>query len=155
MAWPNFLLIGAMRSGTSALYKLLGQHPQIYMSPVKEPNFFVHERGSPYIEGSAAITEATAYERLFAKVRNERAVGEGSQSYLYYSSAAQAIELRLPAARLLCILRNPVDRAYSHFLFHRAAGRESIKSFADALAAEPERIRRGIEFGHYVARGFY
>lgn len=155
---PNCLIIGAMRSGTTALYTLLGQHPDIYMSPYKEPNFFAVDeitRGK-ILEGSVSIEDRSEYEGLFEGATSQARVGEASHSYLYYSDrVAPRLAEALPGVKLICILRDPAKRAFSHYLFHVQSDREDIPSFREALAAEDDRIRRGLHFGHYTNRGFY
>ena len=89
MIMPNFLIIGAAKSGTTALYHYLKQHPQIYMSPVKEPRFFAYEGeqlafcgpGDQRIKDSS-ITDIDTYQLLFRDVLNETAIGEASPVYL-------------------------------------------------------------------------
>src|SRR5215210_2367197 len=102
MTMPNFLIIGAMKSGTTALYYNLEQHPQIYMSPVKEPNFFCS--GGQESWESESITRKKAYQNLFKGVSAEKAIGEASHCYLYEPQAVVRIQEHLPDAKLLAIL---------------------------------------------------
>lgn len=157
MPMPNFLLIGAMRSGTTALYTFLGQHPEIFMSPLKEPNYFAFlgTDAPDLVEGSSSITATDDYLGLFSGVSGERRVGEASHSYLYYPGSAQRIANDLRDVRIVCILRDPAARAFSHFMFHVRNGREEATDFAAALATEGDRIRDHQHFGHYQNRGFY
>jgi hypothetical protein len=128
MTLPNFLIIGAARSGTTALHRYLHQHPQIYMSPVKEPNFFAvvgSETGvAPPKEGMARrltrrpltvvrISDLDSYRALFQPVIDEVAIGEASPHYLITPGTPERIRHYVPDAKLIAILRNPVDRAYS------------------------------------------
>jgi hypothetical protein len=140
MTMPNFLIIGAARSGTTALYRYLKQHPQIYMSAVKEPSFFAvpeQEPGAiPSTDEKAGrlarrplevvrITDPEVYSALFREVGGEVAIGEASASYLITPTAPERIKHYLPEVRLIAILRNPVDRAYSaHSLRWLYAGQE-------------------------------
>jgi hypothetical protein len=158
MPYPNFLIIGAMKSGTTALYYFLKQHPQIFVSSVKEPNFFalVDNHKSVFLEGEETnIVDLESYLALFESVKNEIAIGEASHSYLYYPTAAENIRDYIPDIKLICVLRDPVERAYSHFLFHLRNGHEPTKIFSQAIEQEERRIRDNIQFGHYVHRGFY
>src|SRR5215210_3583710 len=98
MTLPNFLVIGAMKSGTTALYYYLEQHPQIYMSPVKEPNFFCFE-GREDLDGKS-ITRIGPYRDLFRHVSSEKAIGEASHCYLYEPKAAARIKYYVPNAKL-------------------------------------------------------
>jgi len=122
---PNFLIIGAMRSGTTFLARCLASHPDIFVASGKELHFFdVHfEKGPEW------------YQRKFSQVRNERAIGEATQSYMYLDSVVPRMVTLLPNARLIAILRNPVDRAYSHYWFHRALGIEK-QEFLEAIAED-------------------
>jgi hypothetical protein len=160
---PNFLIIGAAKSGTTALYHYLKQHPQIYMSPVKEPRFFAFAGeklafcgpGDQRINDSS-ITDSELYRMLFAGVSSETAIGEASPVYLCSPKAAERIKHYIPEAKLIAILRNPVDRAYSHFMHHIRDGYEPITDFAQALAEEEKRINANWEFTwHYKQCGFY
>ena len=142
MRKPNFFVVGAPKAGTTSLYHYLRQHPDIYMSPIKEPRFFslearpmnfepsyqmrairqaeeVHE----YLQGpmvgkcpSGIVYEWPDYLRLFAAATTERAVGEASASYLWSKTAASAIASRIPRARILMVLRSPAERAFSQYM---------------------------------------
>src|SRR5580765_3646808 len=121
MTLPNFLIIGAGKSGTTALYEYLKQHPQVYMSPVKEPRFFAFEGesvnfGGPWGERLnpevMAFNSIASYSALFEDVEDETAIGEASPIYLWAAKAAARIHRRVPDARLIAILRDPVERAY-------------------------------------------
>jgi hypothetical protein len=157
MPMPNYLLIGAMRSGTTALNEFLGQHPDIYVSPYKEPNYFAFAgtRAPELVEESPSITDRDEYLELFAGATGERRIGEASHSYLYYPGSAQRIRDALDDVQIVCILRHPASRAFSHFMFHVRNGSEEMPGFRAGLAAEEDRIRAGRHFGHYVNRGFY
>jgi Sulfotransferase domain len=152
MTMPNFLVIGAMKSGTTALYYYLEQHPEVYMSPVKEPNFF-----SSQGEGNAAdaITHIGAYQDLFKGVSGERAIGEASHCYLYDPRAVAEIRRHIPEVKLIAVLRNPIDRAYSHFLHMVRNGTEPVGSFAHALREDEVGVHRGQTFQDYIGRGLY
>ena len=150
MTMPNFLIIGAMKSGTTALYYYLEQHPEIYMSPVKEPNFFSSQENA-----ADTVTDIGAYQHLFRGVSGEKAIGEASHSYLYEPSAAAEIRGYIPEARLIAILRNPIERAYSHFLHMVRSGTEPFDDFAQALQAEEADIDQERTFQDYIGRGLY
>lgn len=160
---PTFLLIGAAKSGTSAIYNFLKQHPQIYMSPQKEPYYFALqgetvEFNAPGDNGinHRAVTDRAVYEALFAGRTNELASGEASTLYLYDERTAERIREQRPDARLIAVLRNPVDRAFSSYLHTRRDGWETLTSFAEALAAEPERIAANwSHIWHYQQAGYY
>lgn len=113
MTLPNFLVIGAGKAGTTSLYRYFLQHPDVYMSPVKEPSFFCDE---DELMNLPAIRSRHAYERLFAGVNGERAIGEASPKYLNTIAGVDRIHATLPGVRLIVSLRNPADRAWSSFL---------------------------------------
>jgi hypothetical protein len=160
---PNFLIIGAMKAGTSALYLYLDQHPEVYMSPVKEPNFFAFEGEDLDFQApmdrqginATSVTDLEAYRRLFEGVTDEKAVGEASHWYLYWPGAAERIQYHIPEVRLIAMLRNPVERAYSEYLHFVRDGHESYENFGRALDAEEERIAQNWAMGRYADRGFY
>ena len=163
MTMPTFLIIGAMKAGTTALYSFLKQHPQIYMSPVKEPNFFAFEgekmdfRAPQDQEGinRTSVTDIAAYRALFRGVTNEKAIGEASHWYLYSPKAPGRIRHHVPEAKLIVVLRDPVDRAYSQYLHFIRDGQEPITDFAQAIQVEQTRICNNWAFGRYASRGYY
>jgi hypothetical protein len=128
---PNFIVIGAAKAGTTALYWYLSEHPDIYMSPMKETNYFaygVDDRGkllygNPELHRFPVQSRAT-YEGLFAAAGHGSAIGEASPIYLECPQAATRISDLVPAARIICGLREPVDRAYSDYVMYlRKRGR--------------------------------
>jgi hypothetical protein len=149
---PNFLIIGAMKSGTTALYYYLEQHPEVYMSPVKEPNFFASQGQD---NAADAITHIGTYQDLFRGVSGEKAIGEASHSYLYEPGAVSEIRRYIPEAKLIAILRNPIDRAYSHFLHRVRDGTEPLDDFAQALQEDQVGVHKGRTFQDYIGRGLY
>ena len=129
MTLPNFLLIGPGRSGTTSLYHWLNQHPEIYMSPVKEACFYAKPaRPRP---GKPRTREE--YERLFNGITNEKMYGEACPAYLWTPTAADSIRADIPDARLIATLRNPADRAYSGWLKAVLEGRVRKGTAEDAL----------------------
>jgi len=152
MTMPNFLIIGAMKSGTTALYYYLEQHPEIYMSPVKEPNFFSSQEQE---NAADTVTNIGPYQNLFRGASGKKAIGEASHSYLYEPGAAAEIRRYIPGAKLIAILRNPVDRAYSHFLHMVRTGAEPLDDFAQALQEEAVGIHKERTFQDYIGRGLY
>jgi hypothetical protein len=122
MREPNFFLVGAPKCGTTALYSMLGAHPDVHVSPVKEPDFFATDvvAAVPQLAGRA-VTEWSLYLDLFRHAGTARAVGEGSVSYLSSRSAPGAMASRCPQARILMVLRDPAARLFSHYTAARAA----------------------------------
>jgi hypothetical protein len=153
MTMPNFFIIGAMKAGTTALYYYLAQHPEVYMSPVKEPNFFCSEVQASRDDSSLAHIET--YHGLFKDVSDEKAIGEASHCYLYEPEAVARIQRYLPGAKFVAVLRDPVDRAYSHFLHMVRDGTEPLTDFAQALQEEEAGAYRNRGFQDYVGRGLY
>lgn len=115
MTLPNFLIIGAAKAATTSLYHYLRQHPDVFMSRIKEPAYYAAE---------GSIRSRADYERLFEGVRSERAIGEASPQYLNDPSAPDGIAADLEDVRLIVSLRHPVDRAYSSYLGRVAGGTE-------------------------------
>lgn len=160
---PTFLIIGTAKAATTSLYHYLTQHPGIFMSPVKEPRFFHVEGQAPAPAGSVnegmnpeTVYTLADYEALFAEAHPEQARGEASPVYLYSPRAAARIHHHMPDARLVAVLRDPADRAHSHYLHLRRLGREPCEDFAEALAQEEARIAAGWEWSwHYRRMGYY
>lgn len=164
MTLPNFLIIGAAKSGTTALYEYVRQHPEVYMTDPKEPFFFALEGQSIQYNGPGDQAYADlemrntleTYEALFDDVTTEKAVGEASIFYLYTPEAAHNIKRHIPDVKMLVMLRNPVSRAYSSFTHMMRENREPLHDFAEALADEPNRIRdKWHAIWHYQAAGLY
>ena len=143
---PNFFIIGVPKAGTTSLFHYLDQHPQIYLSPIKEPTFFAasdllsgglrehvvrrmeRDRSSlqAHLNGPMSerfhdrlVSEWADYLQLFRNVQSETATGEASASYFYLPSAARAIRACVPDAKLIVILRHPAERAFSQYLAAR------------------------------------
>ncbi len=165
---PNFFLAGAPKAGTTSLYSYLRQHPDIYMSPVKEPSYFASEvrpenlaqeyraaavkanqrlrglldgpdRGAMPDDGF--ITEWADYLKLFAHAGGQCAVGEASVCYLWSPTAARNIYNAVPHAKIILILRDPAERAFSQYL-HNAADGAVRASFHDQIRAGARNERR-------------
>jgi hypothetical protein len=172
---PTFLLAGAARSGSTALYNWLDSNLQVFMCPIKETNYFANlrrdmqgpgdavlnmslerrEDGSFESRGSAIVKSWAIYLDLFLNSEEFSARGEASPSYLYYPKTAQNIRERLPNCKLVFILRNPVDRAFSAYKVLRWWGRES-RDFETALYLEEKRLQAGWEhIWAYKGMGLY
>jgi hypothetical protein len=152
---PDFILIGAQKAGTTALYHYLRQHPEVYMPEVKEPGFFAFEgeeldyrnaAGDPASICSYTITDPEEYKRLFDGVGKETAVGEATTLYLHSEKAVSRIRTHVPDAKIIAVLRHPVDRAYSAYMHAIRKGQEPIDDFETALEAEARRIQDGWGF---------
>jgi hypothetical protein len=128
---PNFLIIGAQKAGTTALYAYLRRHPQITGPSWKEVSFFDrhYARGEAWYRGNFPNS-----------LRARGLVGEASPSYLFHPLAPERVAALVPEVKLVALVRNPADRAFSHYQHEVALGREPL-SFEDALEAEDERLR--------------
>ncbi len=150
MPLPSFVIVGAQKSGTTTLHDLLGQLPDAWMSEPKELHFFDKHlsRGLDW------------YADQFQPGPEHVAWGESTPFYLYKDRAREAMVDALPTARFVAILREPVSRAYSHYWFARSKGKESLETFAEAVAAEPVRLAQSkdgqpaafsyLDRGHYL-----
>jgi hypothetical protein len=147
---PNFIIFGALKGGTTSLYQYLKQHPQVYMSPLKEARFFAYDESDPELRNKPEklfpIKTLDEYERLFAGVRDEKAVGEASPGYLESPIAAARIKECIPDAKLVVSLRNPIDRIYSLYQMAYRSGSET-RSPSEALADTGYWLER---FGYYL-----
>jgi hypothetical protein len=149
-ARPHFLVIGAAKSGTTALYHALRAHPDLYMPENKEPQFFAFPEGPLTFRGPhdahrhrRTVTDWAAYQRLFDDCRGHQRAGEASTHYLYSAIAPGRIRERLPDVRLIAILREPARRAYANYLHLVRQGFETAPTFAAGLALEEERREAG------------
>ncbi|HCI81284.1 MAG TPA: sulfotransferase, partial [Ktedonobacter sp.] len=129
---PNFFIIGAARSGTSSLDRYLSQHPEIYITPKKETHFFAHDLIPSNFTGpgderlnNSLIRDEKQYAQLFADT-TKKVVGESSAFYLCFPEVAERIAQAVPDAKIIVILREPVDRTYSAHTFLSRDGRETL-----------------------------
>ncbi|HUS48555.1 MAG TPA: sulfotransferase [Candidatus Paceibacterota bacterium] len=113
--WPNFFIVGAPKAGTTSFYYYLKEIPEIYMSPIKEPNFF-SKNIMPDKKPFKPIRNKEKYLELFKNVTNEIILGEATTNYLSDHDASILIKQVSPNAHILICLRDPVERAFSHYL---------------------------------------
>ena len=138
--YPDFLIVGAPRCGTTFMYRYLNEHPQIYMSPTKEPQHFATDLDSgSYLDSVSFLRDGDAYKALFAGARADQLAGEASTWHLYSQEAAANIKVANPDARIIIMLRDPVEMLYSLHGRRLYGGSEDLRSFADALDAEADR----------------
>jgi hypothetical protein len=141
---PNFIVIGAAKAGTTALYWYLAEHPAVFMSPVKETNYFAFGLdpegrllyGDPEVH-HFPVKSLDEYRRLFEGAGDAGAIGEASPIYLECPQAADRIRGLLPTARIICSLRHPVDRAYSDYVMHLRHRGQRFDPTRDLTAASP------------------
>lgn len=151
LPWPNLFVVGAAKAATTSLWYYLDRHPDVYMSPVKEPHFF---SGYTPVSGDPPVHDEAAYLQLFANGAQHRVRGEASPSYLRHPEVPAAIRRVAPDAGIVIVLREPVDRAYSSFLYARRLGFEP-RSFLDAVRAELSAPFDPTRFPSHVARSLY
>src|SRR5215831_13284924 len=163
MALPDFFVAGAPKAGTTALHAALARHPDLYLSPVKEPKFFLTD-GPPPAQGGPGdvrtyrehVWRRSEYAALFAAAAPGTRRGESTPFYLYSAAAQERIRALIPAARLIVVLRDPVERAHSNWTHLWSAGLDPIEDFVAACAAEDRRVEAGwADFWHYTGLGMY
>lgn len=177
---PNFFIIGVVKGGTTSLYHYLDQHPDIYLPPIKETNhfaasdiderFFLKEYAldvkidlAKYISSGmeeqihiAHVNSTQDYQAIFSKVKGERAIGEVSNSYMICPSAPKAIYDFNPSAKILVILRNPIQRAWSQYLMNLREAKTQEPSFIDELKKDHAADPKGWGVNHqYLELGMY
>ncbi len=153
---PTFIVVGANKGGTTSIYHYLKQHKQVYLSPIKEPHFFSQDIDinlfkkefahnklqdiEKYVSGdmkeeyhAAFIRDIEQYKKLFSRVQDQKAIGELSTSYLYSKVAAKEIKNLLPDCKIIICLRNPFERAYSHYRMNLWTGNSNEFDFYKAL----------------------
>ena len=159
MRRPDFYVIGAARCGTTSLYHYLRAHPGIFMPDEKEPRYFALDAfpGSPYYDEMRTrwVSEEADYLALFAEAREDQRIGEATPIYLYHPEAPSRILAASPEARFIAILRNPIDRAHSHYMLRAMRGRTDV-TFEDAVREEM-RLGDAIWGGeqHFLRLGRY
>ena len=139
---PNFFIVGAPKSGTTSLYLYLDKIDSVFMSPVKEPGYF-----SPSFhkyKSVRAITDKDEYLDLFKNVKNEIAIGEATPTYLFDPQTPNLIKKIIPKAKIIMILRNPIERAFSHYL-HITQHRNETLSFHDIIRGNYEKSNNNDE----------
>ncbi|MFC5749060.1 sulfotransferase family protein [Actinomadura rugatobispora] len=163
MALPDFLVAGAPKAGTTALHAALTRHPGLFMSPVKEPKFFLTD-GPPPTRGGPGdaqtyrehVWRRPDYEALFDGAPPGTLRGESTPFYLYDRDAQRRIHALIPKVKLIAILRDPVERAHSNWTHLWSAGLEPVDDVVRACQDEERRIDAGwAAFWHYVRLGRY
>lgn len=165
MKLPNFFIVGSAKSGTTSIYNYLKQHPDIFMSPIKETHHFSTDIDSSkfrpdyaanlninidsWLDGDqkkeifhAFVKDWDKYLKLFKNSENQKAIGEVTNSYLYSKEAAKNIRSKFPEGKIIMILRNPVERAFSHFLMDLKSGLET-GSFLEAFKKDMAKSNKG------------
>lgn len=146
---PNFIVIGAPKSGTTSLYFYLRQHPDIYLPLEKELNYFSSRYDAKIINGPRDVDALnrgcqswTKYCQQYASVKHQTAIGDISPNYFYQAAdTGKWIQQRLGTIKIIILLRNPIEKAYSQYMHLVREGRETL-DFYQALLAETERCRK-------------
>lgn len=163
MPLPDFLIAGVPKAGTTALHAALQAHPALFLPAVKEPKFFLSDGRPPRHGGPGDVQtyqehvwRRADYEALFAPAPPGTLRGEATPFYLYDERAPARIAALAPAARIIVLLRDPVDRAHSNWTHLWIAGLEPEADFLAACRAEPARVAAGwADFWHYTGLGMY
>jgi hypothetical protein len=150
---PNFFIVGAPKAGTTALYRQLQMHPDVYMPSFKEPSFFSEKKKS----GGGEIKTLVEYEDLFASAGSEKAIGEASVSYLHSEQAPLALYDYCSKAKIVVLLRQPVLRAYSHYRMLLNNGIAKYTTFTEASDVAMRHIQHDtpIPYGTGYRQSFY
>ncbi|MGC2617862.1 MAG: sulfotransferase [Acidobacteriaceae bacterium] len=144
--WPNFFAVGPPKAGTTSLYAHLKVHPQIFLPEVKEPNYFSTRPDISFED----------YARLYRGAQGFPAVGDMTPFYLWDENTPHNIQAVAPAAKIIIMLRDPIARAYSHFLMYRRTGVDPEPSFESALRRRDNKADKLWEFSHeYIELGMY
>ena len=163
-AQPDFLIIGAPKAGTTALHAALSQHPDVFVTNPKEPKYWLCDDAPPPAwrgPGDAHsqrewIWRRHEYERLFQPAAPHQLRGESTPFYLWSLGAHRRIAEALPEVRLIAVVRDPIDRAYSNWMHLWSDGLEPVGDFEKAFALQDDRIRAGwAPFWRYRGLGRY
>lgn len=177
---PNFFIVGCVKGGTTSMHHYLGQHPDIYLTPIKETNYFSRKdidaknfredyavdikiNLKKYFEDRplkpvhiAHINETKDYLELFSESKNEKILGEICNSYLICPSTAEEIQRSCPDAKIAMVLRNPVDRAFSQYLMNIKEAKSINSSFIEEIEKDDKNEKKGWGVSHqYLELGLY
>ena len=154
--WPNLFVVGAVKSGTTSLWAYLKQHPDIFFPEMKEPHYFTHPHPAPEQRHCIRyIATEDDYLRLYGTCDGSKYCGDASPSYLWSEIAAQGISQHSPQAKIIIILRDPVQRAYAQYLMDFNEGVTDL-NFTAALHKDWERVDKGWGISQlYVELGMY
>jgi len=153
--FPNFFLVGTAKAGTTSIHSYLTQHPDVFMSELKEPRYFCYNEFSKVnYYRQPMISGLSEYKSLFAGAKGAKAIGEASVHYLYFPATPDKIKAMIPGAKIIIILRDPVSRAFSHYLMDLSAGFVDV-DFKDIVFNAREVARFEKHYIQYVELGFY
>lgn len=153
---PNFIVVGAPKAGTTSLCHYLSEHHQVFMSVPKEVNYFSQEeieaQGLYY--KSFKVRNLAEYEKLFDNAKGKKAIGEGSVSYLFYPNTPEKIQKSIPHAKIVILLRNPVERGFSHYLMDYRLGLVDL-TYEEIVYKSVEHKNIDLYYQQYVEVGLY
>ncbi len=155
-SWPNLFIVGAVKSGTTSLYAYLGQHPAVFFPEIKEPHFFTRPDPSPAQRHLITfVREESRYLQLYRNAAHYPWRGDASPSYLWCPEAPARIAEVAPSARIIAILRDPIERAHAQYLMDYSEG--AIRQlFYEALQTDWRRCDKGWGVSQlYVELGLY
>ncbi len=156
---PNFFIVGAPKAGTTSLHRYLESHPDICMSTVKEPNYFSAteiEQDNLYYDDAPHFIDEIKYLELFENCKDVHIIGEASVSYLFYPNIASKIHTFNADSKIIIVLRNPIERAYSHYLMDYTSGYFN-NTFDEIVQKQgnlkdPSIYQQVVELGLYVSQ---
>lgn len=153
---PNFIVVGAAKSGTTSICHYLSEHPEVFMSSPKEVNYFSREEidAQELYYDCFKVRNLDEYIKLFSDVTNEKAVGEGSVSYLYYPKTPFKIKECLPEAKIIIMLRDPLSRGFSHYLMDHRLGLVDV-SYDTIVRQDSQSDKQHLYYQQYVELGLY
>jgi hypothetical protein len=139
LIWPNFYIVGAPKCGTSSVWAYLRGHPDVFFPQLKEPHFF-----------TTSTQSLETYQALYREAKGYKAVGDASTSYLWRVNASARIREICPQARILILLRDPVERAYSHYDMAVRTGKESLPLAEAVKRDDSEIVAPGMYYEHVL-----
>jgi hypothetical protein len=180
MKYPNFFVVGVAKAGTTSLYHMLGSHPEIYLTPIKETNYFARkdldfdnfrpdfkhnttidvgkyiQEGMSYPIHCANVIETRHYLALYQNVKEEKALGEICNSYIFCPKAMGEIYLEFPQAKIIVMLRNPIERAFSGYIMNLREGKILSDSFLEEIKKDEQlEVVKWGETISYLKIGLY
>lgn len=180
MKYPNFFVVGVAKAGTTSLYHMLGSHPEIYLTPIKETNYFARkdldfdnfrpdfkhnttidvgkyiQQGMSYQIHCANVINPKHYLALYQNAKEEKALGEICNSYIFCPNAMSEIFLEYPQAKIIVMLRNPIERAFSGYIMNLREGKILSDSFLEEIKKDEQlEVVKWGETISYLKIGLY
>ncbi|MGB1548266.1 MAG: sulfotransferase domain-containing protein [Alphaproteobacteria bacterium] len=153
--WPDFFLVGAMKAGTTAVHSFMQKHVRIFAPKFKEPFYFLGPEEAERVPPELRVATREAYLALYSDANPFQKKGDFSATYLWSRHAARLIHEHNPNAKIIVVLRNPIERAYSHYSAHVRDGFDR-RPFRQAIEEEVEALKRGpVPVPQYISCGLY